>query len=274
MFYECVIRNNVLECGGTGVHPRIVEACGGPARLYKIEFPGPAEYTVEAETPVGERVICNAIMHAEWVWGSSRYTRWETGEPVLSLACIGLSGKLSVSSDKRVLGACLGEDALDELARLSHRAGLFFGYENIYPRYIAVEARGLGIRETPLTTPGFFTRTLAYSPIVKAGLALSPGADMVAAEAARLLEARPSALEGFPPEYFSPPMLRESLRLRDSVILDAERCLLSIRSSGVFTIGVRRGSTVFSTRIRGPGVIELSRIFCGGGEPVIIAYRE
>ncbi len=92
----CILKNNNLECKTSDENKLIIE----PYKIinnrvvFVYKDSDLFEYSIEIEASADIRIVCNAYLHGELTWGSTRYTRWETSRPVNTLYCI--SGRLNI----------------------------------------------------------------------------------------------------------------------------------------------------------------------------------
>lgn len=98
-------------------------------------------YSIEVETPVGIRVVCNGERLGEFIWGRSRITKWEVSKRVEGIMCV-FSDVIKLVDMGKVMLACeeLTED-LKELAKYIVKAVNLWSLSSagvIYDRYVAL----------------------------------------------------------------------------------------------------------------------------------------
>ncbi len=243
---RCVLGGTGLSCGpGKYVEEYSVSVCGVEATLYVA--PGAPGYIVESETPADERVVCNADLVGEWVWGSVRYTRWENSHAVAGVACIRAPIRLERAT--HVIG-CIGA-GLEEYEEKYFEAAALLGRESLYNTYIILEGLDDALihgglkpyRIAPLTGPSMFSQALAYSPLVINGVHAHASAHVLAAELTRLIEGGASAAPPWLAKRFlaEPGLLR---RVLDTTLISRVEPMdgsLRIRAPAGSIVGVRVG---------------------------------
>ncbi len=111
---------------------------------YEVFYtPTPAEsgYSLEVETPVNIRVVCNGERLGEFVWGGSRITRWEVSKRVEGIMCV-FSNAIKLADMGRVMLVHeeLTEDLMELAKYIVEAVNLWslLSADVVYDRYIAL----------------------------------------------------------------------------------------------------------------------------------------
>ena len=257
---RCVFRDGELVCGDGGAAAKhSIRVCGVDAALHIAG--GAHGYVVEAETRVDQRLVCNADLVGEWVWGGTRYTRWENTKPVAAITCI--HAPLRLERTSHIIG-CAGA-SIDAYEKLYAKASALLG-PMLYNTYIVLEglgeaAPGEPYLLAPLTSPDLLPLVLAYSPLIQHMMHRHASSRVVAGELARLIEDESTAI----PPWLAKRILSSPVALRR--VLDATLISRVELGDGSLKIRAPHGSII---GIRGDDGLVLYMRIHGGEETIAV----
>ncbi len=154
-------------------------------------------YTIEFETPINYRVLCNGEFYGELAWGSKRVSQWSTLNNVEFINCI--IGEYNILEYEPFIIAYRGRNIDSyrediECLREKYYLWRILSKQKIYKVYeLVLLDKKLGILEPPLAYPELksFVNNLVYSTFTILGVKLSKKHRLIEELSSSLIEEEP-----------------------------------------------------------------------------------